>query len=88
MKNSEVNESLIGKRVKCVFTGLETTGTIIGIVEEYATFSPRKPLCAKGVRIELDYPIQWGENEFTEYESTARVHDGWGNLSYTQIINE
>ena len=86
MKTSEVNESLIGKRVKCVFTGLETTGTIIGIVEVH---DPRsKELCSKGVKIKLDCPIQWGDYEYNEFESTSRVHDYWGNLSYTQIINE
>ena len=28
MKTTEVNESIIGKRCKCIFTGLMVTGTI------------------------------------------------------------
>ena len=88
MKTSEVNENLIGKRVSCICLGVETKGTIIGIVEYHSSYSPNKPLCSKGVKIELDYPIQWGDDEYTEYESTSRVSDDFGNLSHTHIINE
>lgn len=88
MKTSEINESLIGKRVSCVCIGVETTGTIIGIVEDYDDYSLDRPLCSKGVKIELDYPIIWGDDEYYQYESTARVSDDWGNLSHTRLINE
>lgn len=87
MKTSEVNESLIGKRVSCVFTGLQTTGTIIGVVYDYDKLSPGRPLCSKGVKIKLDYPIQWGDDEYDEMESTSRVRDEFGNLSKTHLID-
>ncbi|EFA98154.1 DUF7258 domain-containing protein, partial [Hoylesella timonensis] len=87
MKTSEVNESLIGKRVSCVFTGMQTTGTIIGIVHDYDKWSPNRPLCSKGVRIKLDYPIQWGDDEYDEIETTSRVSDEYGSLSKTHLID-
>lgn len=91
MKTSEVNQSLVGKRVKGIFIGLEVTGTIIGIVEDLSY--PWKPeskdnqVCAKGVRIKLDNPVQWGDFWYKEYESTARVFDDWGNLQHTELID-
>lgn len=86
MKTSEVNESLIGKRVSCVFTGMQTTGTIIGIVHDHDKWSSNRPLCSKGVRIKLDYPIQWGDDEYDEIESTSWLGDEYGNLSNTYLI--
>lgn len=78
MRTTEVNESLIGKRVAGVFTAMEVTGTITGIVDD--GFS-------KGVKIKLDNGVNWGNEIFHEYESTVRVEDEWGNLKYTRIIN-
>lgn len=78
MRTTEVNESLIGKRVAGVFTAMEVTGTVTGIVDD--GFS-------KGVRIKLDNGVNWGNEIFHEYENTARVEDEWGNLKYTRIIN-
>lgn len=77
MKTSEINSSLIGKKVECVFTGLKTTGTIINIIdEEYS----------KGVRIKFDEPINWGGDWYEEFESTARKSDEFGNLNHTKLI--
>lgn len=91
MKTLDVNQSLVGRRVKGIFTGLQVTGTIVGIVEDLAM--PWKPqseenkVCTKGVRIKLDKPIQWGPYEYEEYESTARVYDEFGNLHHTELID-
>lgn len=87
MKTSEVNESLIGKLVTCLITGIQTTGTIIGIVHYYDRLSPDRPLCSKGVKIKLDYPIQWGDDEYDEIESISRVLDEHGSLSNTHLID-
>ena len=87
MKTSEVNESLIGKRVACVITGMQTTGTIIGVVHDYDKLSPDRPPCSKGVRIKLDYPTQWGDDEYDEIESISRVSDDLGDLSNTHLID-
>ena len=86
MKTSEVNPSIIGKRVKGVCNGQDVTGTIIGIVEDKYTV---------GVRIELDFPVffatgygvQHTEWYKTEYVSEARTFDDWGNLQLTEFIN-
>ena len=87
MKISEVNESLIGKRVACVITGIQTTGTIIGVVHDYDKLSHGRPLCSKGVKIKLDDPIQWGDDEYDEIETTSRVSDEYGSLSKTHLID-
>ena len=75
MKTIEINDSLIGKRVRGNFTDVAYEGTIIGIVE------CRDPIygqiSTKGLRVQLDYPIQWGDDEYDVVESTARVKDEW-----------
>lgn len=78
MKTQEVNSSLIGRRVKGIFTAMEVMGTIIGIFENPYS---------KGVTIALDSLVQWGDDFYTKYDSTARIFDDWGNLSYTQLID-
>lgn len=77
MTTAEVNKSLIGKKVKCIFTGLETTGTIEQIVENKHS---------KGVEIKFDRPVVWGDYAYEKYESTARKFDEFGNLQFTEII--
>lgn len=96
MKTTEINESLVGRRVKGVFTGIEVTGTITGIVENYskshpkqvANGSPEYQVCSKGVTIQLDKPVRWGDDFYTCYESTSRVSDEFGNLKYTELIDK
>lgn len=79
MKTSEINETLCGRRVKGILTGLEVTGTITEIIEDEYT---------KGVVIKLDKPVQWGNAAFESYTSTARKMDDFGNLSFTTLIPE
>ena len=86
MKTRDLNKSLIGKRVKGVFLAMPVTGTIIDLVECVDFVS--KEICAKGVKIRLDRPVVDGTGTYTEYESTARVFDDWGNLEYTELIEE
>lgn len=78
MKASEVNPSIIGQRVKGVFTAMAVTGTITEISEDEYTVS---------VHIALDKPVQWGDDEYTDYWSSARKCDGWGNLQHTEFID-
>ena len=85
MKTQEVNESLIGKKVSGVFTAMEVTGTIIGIVRRSSLTSDE--ICSVGVKIKLDEPVRWGDDLYIEYESTARVIDDWGNLEHTKVID-
>lgn len=85
MKTSEVNESLIGRRVKTYYNGTRY-GVIVGIVED--------KYC-KGVRIKLDKPVFWASGygvQHTEwweheYDSTARKFDDFGNLRYVELVN-
>ena len=84
MKTSEVNESLVGRRVRTYYNG-GREGVIVAIVEDQYS---------KGVRIKLDKPVFWAtgygvqHTEWWEYEydSTARKFDDFGNLSYVELI--
>lgn len=77
MRTAEVNENLIGCRVKGVYTGMQTTGVIVKIIGE--------PYY-KGVKIQLDEPINWGGEQYKTYASTARKSDEFGNLQSTELI--
>ena len=58
MKTSEVNDSIIGKRCKSVFTGLMVTGTIESInITQYSA----------EVKVRFDEPHSWG-NDIYEYD--------------------
>ena len=78
MKTSEVNDSIIGKRCKCIFTGLMVTGVIESVnVNKYSA----------EVRVRFDEPHTWG-NEIYEYDwAHARLHDEFGSLQYLKIID-
>ncbi len=78
MRINEVSQSIIGRRVKGVFTGAQITGTIDKVTETEHTVE---------VHIVLDKPIWWGDDEYTSYWSTARKEDGWGNLQHTEFID-
>lgn len=73
MKTKEINKSLIGKRVRGNFTDIAYEGTIIGILES------RDPIlgqvCTKGLKIQLDHPIQWGDDEYEIVESTPLLKE-------------
>lgn len=79
MKTNEVNDSIIGKRCKCVFTGLMVTGVIESInVNKYSA----------EVMVRFDEPHSWG-NEIYEYDwAHARLHDEFGSLQYLEIIDD
>ncbi len=78
MKTTEVNESIIGKRCKCIFTGMMVTGVIEAInITQYTA----------EVKVRFDTPHQWG-NDLYEYDwSFARLHDEFGSLQYLEIID-
>jgi len=79
MKTAEVNTNLIGKRCKCIFTGLMVAGTI----EEtkLTKFSAH-------VLVRFDEPHNWG-GEIYEFDwSFARLSDDFGSLQYLEIIDE
>lgn len=78
MKTNEVTNDLIGKRVKGIFTAMEVTGTITGLIEDK---------WSAGVTIALDKPVQWGNCIYSNYQSTSRKIDQFGNLKYTELIN-
>ena len=77
MKVAEISESMVGKKVECMCTGAKCTGTISSIVED---------VYSKGFHIILDKPVRWGDDIYTEYDSTARKCDDFGNLKYTNLI--
>jgi len=79
MKASEVNKELIGKRCKCIFTGLMVTGTIenTNIGEHTAE-----------VLVRYDTPHQWGNSLYETGWAFARLHDDFGSLHHLKIIDE
>lgn len=79
MKAKEVNEELIGKRCKCIFSGLMVTGTIedIKIGEHTAE-----------VKVQYDEPHQWGNQSYKDGWAFARLHDDFGSLRHLEIIDE
>ena len=85
MKVSEINESIIGRKVSCIENGARVTGTITAISEDkysvYVHVKFDEPLhCWSG-----DYNIEeWWE---TEYKSWARKFDGWGNLQHMYFVD-
>lgn len=78
MKAKDVNTELIGKRCKCVFTGLMVTGVIedIKISEHTAE-----------VKVRYDEPHQWGDLLYESGWAFARLHDDFGSLRHLEIID-
>lgn len=78
MKSSEVNDSIIGKRCKCIFTGLMVTGTIEDIrISEYTA----------DVKVRYDKPHQWGNELYKDGWAFARMSDDFGSLRHLEIID-
>jgi hypothetical protein len=94
MKTSEINNSLVGKKVNGYFMEKNVTGTIIAIVNDYADNHPKriaagepaKYLCTVGIRIKLDEAIKWAGFDWKEYEATESLETGRGNLRMVSII--
>ncbi len=79
MKTTEVNDSLIGMRCKCIFTGLMVTGVI-----EETTVTQH----IAEVKVRFDEPHQWGY-ELYEYDfAHARLHVEFGSLHHLEIIDD
>lgn len=79
MKTTEVNESIIGKRCKSIFTGLMVTGTIEEVrVSEHTV----------EVRVRYDEPQIWGDCTYESDWSFGRLCDEFGSLRHLEIIDE
>jgi hypothetical protein len=79
MKTSEVNNSLIGKRCKCIFTGLMVTGTIEDTkITKYTA----------DVKVRFDEPHNWGGDWYKFDWSSSRLHDEFGSLKHLEIIDD
>ena len=78
MKTTEVNDSIIGKRCKSIFTGLMVTGTIEEIkITEYTA----------EVKVSYDKKHRWGNDVYKEGWSFARLHDDFWTLQHLEIID-
>ena len=79
MKTTEVNDSIIGKRCKSIFTALMVTGVIeeINITEHTAE-----------VKVRFDEPIVWGDDKYESSWSFARLCDEFGSLHHLEIIDD
>lgn len=79
MKAKDVNEELIGKRCKCIFTGLMVTGTIEDVKHTEYTAE---------VKTRFDEPHNWG-GELHHFDwAHARLHDDFGSLHHLEIIDD
>ena len=79
MKTTEVNKNIIGKRCKCIFTGLMVTGTIEETnITQYSA----------EVKVRFDEPHQWGNEEYKSEWAHARLHDEFGSLHHLEIIDD
>ena len=79
MKTAEVNNSIIGKRVKGIFDSNEVTGVVVSTYEdEYF----------KGVKIELDKPVFWNTHTFKNYVFAEHKNAGWGNLQSVVLLED
>lgn len=78
MKANDVNEELIGKRCKCVFSGLMVTGTIEDIKIDENTAE---------VFVRYDKPHQWRNGIYQTGWSFARLHDDFGSLRHLEVID-
>jgi alpha-L-fucosidase len=79
MKPTEVNNSIIGKRCKCIFTGMMVTGVIEDITKDQH---------AAHVKVRFDEPHVWGNEHFEYNWSFARLTNGFGSLRYLEIIDD
>lgn len=79
MKPTEVNNSIIGKRCKCIFTSMMVTGVIEEITKDQH---------AAHVKVRFDEPHVWGNEHFEYNWSFARLSDGFGSLRYLEIIDD
>ncbi len=79
MKVSEVNREIIGKRCRCIFTGMMVTGVIEEISFDRHTAN---------VKVRYDEPHQWGDQVYRCGESWARLSDDFGSLHHLEIIDD
>ena len=79
MKTTEVNRSLIGKRCRCMFTGMMVTGTIVDVKDERNTTN---------VKVRYDEPHQWGEQTYEDGWAWGRKSDEFGTLQPLTLLQE
>lgn len=78
MKPTEVNNSIIGKRCKCIFTGMMVTGVIEEITKDQH---------AVNVKVRFDESHRWGDELYEYNWSFDRLLDGFGSLRHLEIID-
>ncbi|RHO65576.1 MULTISPECIES: DUF6956 domain-containing protein [Bacteroidales] len=77
MKTTEVNKKIIGRRCKCIFTGLLVTGVIEDTTEDKYMVS---------VKVRFDTPHQWGDELYSYDWSFGRKADDFGSLKYLELL--
>jgi hypothetical protein len=79
MKTTEVNDRIIGKRCKYIFTGLMVTGTIEEIKNGEHTTE---------VKVRYDEPHNWGNSLYEYSWAFGRLHDEFRSLRHLEIIGD
>ncbi len=78
MKTTEVNKKIIGRRCKCIFTGLLVTGVIETVEEKYSV----------QVKVRFDTPHQWGDELYSYDWSFGCKSDDFGSLKYLELLSD
>lgn len=77
MKTTEINQSIIGKRCECMFTGMMVKGIITEI--ENCKYSVN-------VKVVFDSPQQWGDYVHQHDWRWGRKSDEFEPLKYLKLI--
>lgn len=77
MKTTDVNETLIGKKVSFMCRGFKAIGTVTSIIED--------KYC-KGLDIELESDVYDGFERVKHAHSSGRKGDNFGNLLSVELI--
>lgn len=74
--NREKYQSMVGKEVTLVTTGLKVKGTVRSFTEDEHCFF-----------LEIDHePVNWGGDNYVSAQPFARKIDDWGSLNNVELI--
>ena len=77
MKTTEINQSIIGKRCECMFTGMMVKGIITEIEDcKYSV----------NVKVVFDSPQLGGDDMYEHDWTWGRKSDPFGPLKYLKLI--
>jgi len=76
MKITDLNNSLINKKVSIIVKSIRVNGKILGIENDEHS---------KGMVVEHE-PVNWGKYTFTTTRIWGRKSDGWGSIIHAKLL--